>query len=80
MIHGTLELSAITIAAAAGIILGKSWLFPGTLKRMDAFKKDAKDAIKIIIGLVPVFIVAAFLKVLLLDIIECQLGLVYQFY
>jgi len=62
MIHGTLELSAITIAAAAGIILGKSWLFPGTLKRMDAFKKDAKDAIKIIIGLVPVFIVAAFFE------------------
>ncbi len=62
MIHGTLELSAITIAAASGIILGKSWLFPGTLKRMDAFKSGAKDGIKIIIGLVPVFIVAAFFE------------------
>lgn len=62
MIHGTLELSAITIAAASGIILGKSWLFPGTHKRLDAFKQGAKDSIKIIIGLVPVFIVAAFFE------------------
>lgn len=62
MIHGTLELSAITIAAASGIILGKSWLFPGTLKRLEAFKIGAKDGIKIIIGLVPVFIVAAFFE------------------
>jgi uncharacterized membrane protein SpoIIM required for sporulation len=62
MIHGTLELSAITIAAASGIILGKSWIFPGTQKRLDAFKQGAKDGIKIIIGLVPVFIVAAFFE------------------
>lgn len=62
MIHGTLELSAIVIAASAGIILGKSWLFPGTIKRIDAFKQGAKDGIKILIGLVPVFIVAAFFE------------------
>ena len=62
MIHGTLELSAITIAAASGIILGKSWIFPGTIKRIDAFKRGAKDGIKIIIGLVPVFMVAAFFE------------------
>ncbi len=62
MIHGILELSAITIAAASGIILGKSWIFPGTLKRLDAFKNGAKDGIKILIGLVPVFIVAAFFE------------------
>ncbi len=62
MIHGTLELSAITIAAASGIILGKSWIFPGTQKRLNAFKHGAKDGIKILIGLVPVFIVAAFFE------------------
>jgi uncharacterized membrane protein SpoIIM required for sporulation len=62
MIHGTLELSAITIAAASGVIMGKSWIFPGTLKRIVAFKQGVKDGIKIIIGLVPVFMIAAFFE------------------
>ncbi len=62
MIHGTLELSAITIAAAAGIIMGKSWIFPGTLSRLTAFKQGVKDGIKIIVGLVPVFMIAAFFE------------------
>ncbi|WP_153800700.1 stage II sporulation protein M [Foetidibacter luteolus] len=62
MLHGTLELSAIIIAAAAGVVLGKSWLFPGTLKRLEALKLGAKEGVKIIIGLVPVFVVAAFVE------------------
>jgi len=62
MIHGTLELSALIIAAAAGVILGKSWLFPGTIKRIEALKQGAKDGVKIIIALVPVFITAAFFE------------------
>jgi len=62
MIHGTLELSAITIAAAAGVILGKSWIFPGTITRLAAFKQGAKDGIKIIVALVPVFVMAAFFE------------------
>lgn len=62
MIHGTLELSALVISATAGIVMGKSWLFPGTYKRFDAFKQGAKDGIKIIIGLVPVFMIAAFFE------------------
>jgi len=62
MLHGTLELSAIVIAAASGVIMGKSWLFPGTLKRMQAFKEGVKDGIKILISLIPVFMVAAFFE------------------
>ncbi|MFL9485135.1 stage II sporulation protein M [Chitinophagaceae bacterium LWZ2-11] len=62
MIHGTLELSAIIIAAQAGVVMGKSWMFPGTGKRLDAFKRGAKDGIKIIIGLLPVFMIAAFFE------------------
>jgi uncharacterized membrane protein SpoIIM required for sporulation len=61
-IHGTLELTAIIIAAAAGLILGKSFLFPGTVKRMTAFKQGAKDGVKIMIGLMPVFALAAFFE------------------
>ncbi|HTN05557.1 stage II sporulation protein M [Agriterribacter sp.] len=61
-IHGTLEISAIVIAGAAGIILGKGWLFPGTGKRSDAFMRGAKDGVIILASLIPVFIVAAFFE------------------
>lgn len=58
-IHGTLELSAIVIAACSGFILGGSMLFPGTYTRLQSLKFAAKDAIKLIVGLAPVFIIAA---------------------
>lgn len=61
-VHGMLELTAIIISAAAGVVLGKSFLFPGTIRRLDAFKQGAKDGVKIIIGLMPVFAVAAFFE------------------
>lgn len=61
-IHGTLEISAIIIAGGAGFILGNSILFPGTFTRLDSLKTGAKDGLKIMIGLVPVFLGAAFLE------------------
>jgi len=61
-IHGTLEITAYIITGAAGIVMGKSFLFPGTIKRLDAFKKGAKDGIKLMIGLMPVFALAAFFE------------------
>lgn len=62
LLHGFLELTAIIIACAAGIVLGKSYLFPGTRKRLDAFRQGAKDGVKIVIGLMPVFALAAFIE------------------
>jgi uncharacterized membrane protein SpoIIM required for sporulation len=61
-IHGTLEISAIVIAATAGFVLAAGILFPGTYSRFDSFKRNGKDAAKILISLVPVFIVAAFFE------------------
>jgi uncharacterized membrane protein SpoIIM required for sporulation len=61
-IHGTLEISSFIISGAAGILLGKSLLFPGTYKRLPSLKQGAKDGVKLMIGLVPVFIMAAFLE------------------
>jgi uncharacterized membrane protein SpoIIM required for sporulation len=61
-IHGTLEISAIIIAGAAGLVLGNSILFPRTFTRMQSLLMGAKDGIKIIIGLMPVFLAAAFLE------------------
>lgn len=61
-IHGTLEISAIVIAGAAGLVLGKSILFPKTLTRSQSIMQGAKDGVKIIIGLLPVFLTAAFFE------------------
>jgi len=61
-IHGTLEISAIVLAGAAGLILGNSFLFPKTYTRMASLLKGAKDGLKIVIGLIPIFIVAAFFE------------------
>ncbi len=61
-VHGTLEISAIVIAATAGYVLANGILFPGTFSRVTSFKRGAKDAVKIIVSLVPIFIVAAFFE------------------
>lgn len=60
--HGTLEISALIVAGAAGLTLGNSWLFPGTYSRAAAFRKGARRALKIIIGTVPIFILAGFIE------------------
>ncbi|MEM6524189.1 MAG: stage II sporulation protein M [Bacteroidota bacterium] len=62
MLHGTLELSAIVIAGAAGFVMGNSILFPGTYRRIDSFREGAKKGLKIVMGLMPVFIMAGFIE------------------
>lgn len=61
-IHGTLEISAIVIAGAAGLLIGNSLLFPDTFSRLESFKTGAKKGLKLVIGLVPIFIAAGFLE------------------
>ena len=61
-IHGTLEISAFIVAGAAGLVLGNSILFPGTHKRLHSLRRGAKDGLKMMVGLVPVFIAAALLE------------------
>lgn len=61
-IHGTLEIAGVILAAAAGVIMGKSILFPGTISRLESLKSGAKDGLKIIVGLIPILMVAAFFE------------------
>ncbi|GAB3818017.1 hypothetical protein GCM10028895_14750 [Pontibacter rugosus] len=61
-IHGTLEISAIVIAGCAGLVMGNSLLFPKTHTRLHAFRQGARQGLKIVIGLVPIFITAGFLE------------------
>jgi uncharacterized membrane protein SpoIIM required for sporulation len=43
-------------------VLGTSFLFPKTGRRFEAFSQGARDGVKMIIGLVPLFMVAAFFE------------------
>lgn len=61
-LHGTLEISAIIIAGGAGLVLGNSFLFPKTYSRLQSIKNGAKDGLKIAIGIIPIFIMAALIE------------------
>lgn len=61
-IHGAMEIFAIVIEGAAGLIMGASILFPGTYSRIESFKKGIKDSVKILISTFPFTIAAGFLE------------------
>ncbi len=60
--HGTLEISSIILAGAAGLTMSRGLLFPGTLTRFQALKFSAQRGLKIMLGITPVFIFAAFIE------------------
>ncbi len=62
LLHGTIELTSIVIAAAAGFVMGNSILFPGTYSRLASFKVGAMKGLKIVMGLIPFFILAGFIE------------------
>lgn len=61
-IHGTLEMLALVVVGGAGLVLGHGLLFPKTYTRLQAFKRSGKDATKIVVGIVPIILLAAFLE------------------
>ncbi len=61
-IHGTIEISVIIIAGAAGLVVGNGILFPGTYTRLVSFSKSVKAGLKIMVSTIPFFIVAGFLE------------------
>ncbi|MEJ7739126.1 MAG: stage II sporulation protein M [Chitinophagaceae bacterium] len=61
-IHGTLEISAIVIAGCSGLVLGNSILFPKTFSRWESVARGGRNGVKIVFGLVPIFLAAAFLE------------------
>jgi uncharacterized membrane protein SpoIIM required for sporulation len=62
LIHGTIEILTIIISAAAGLTLGGGILFPGTYKRLTAFRMGATRGLKIMLGVLPFTIIAAILE------------------
>jgi uncharacterized membrane protein SpoIIM required for sporulation len=61
-IHGAFEIPTIVLEGAAGMTLGLSYVFPGTLTRGQALVIGAKRSIKMMIGLFPFIILAAFIE------------------
>lgn len=61
-IHGTIEISVIIVAGCAGLVIGKSILFPGTYSRLKSFTMGIKDGLKIVVSTIPFFIIAGFLE------------------
>lgn len=56
--HGVLELPAIFIAGGAGLMLGKALLAPGALPRREALTESAALAVRLVLGVIPLLIVA----------------------
>jgi len=61
-IHGTLEISAIIIAGMAGLTMGRGLVFPGTLTRLQSFQQSARRGLKIMVGIVPIIMLAGFFE------------------
>jgi len=61
-IHGCMEIFAIVIEAAAGLIFGAALLFPKTFSRMASLKRGFKNGLKIWFSTIPFTIAAGMLE------------------
>ena len=60
--HGVIELSAIFIAGGSGLLIGTGLLLPGDLPRKEALNQRGKEAGKLILGCVPLLVVAGIIE------------------
>jgi uncharacterized membrane protein SpoIIM required for sporulation len=56
--HGVLELPAIFIAGAAGLRLAHGLIFPGFLPRPASIARAGADAVKLLLGCIPILVTA----------------------
>ena len=60
--HGVLELSEITMAGGSGLMLGYAVLHPGLLSRKNALIRAAQKSVQLLLGSVPLLIVAGLIE------------------
>jgi uncharacterized membrane protein SpoIIM required for sporulation len=60
--HGILELTAVFVAAGAGLRLGWAWVDPGSLPRPQALAAAGREAITVAIGLVGVLLASGVIE------------------
>lgn len=62
MLHGSLELSMIVLAGAAGLTLGRGLVFPGDLSRSQALLLSARQGMRMMVGVTFFLVIAAFIE------------------
>ena len=60
--HGVLELPAIVIAGGAGLRLAQGLLFPGLLPRRQSVSRAGSEAVKLVLGCIPILVVAGVIE------------------
>ena len=60
--HGIPEITEIIIAGGAGLVLARGLLMPGRLRRRDALVKEARIAARLIVGGMPILILAGLIE------------------
>lgn len=60
--HGVLELPAIFIAGGAGLLLARGLLFPGNLPRRDSLIEAGGRAVRLVLGVIPMLVIAGFIE------------------
>jgi uncharacterized membrane protein SpoIIM required for sporulation len=60
--HGVIELSCIFIAGGAGLLIGTALVMPGDLSRGDALKSRGMEAVRLVVGCVPLLVVAGIIE------------------
>ena len=60
--HGVIELSCIFFAGGAGLLIGSAMLMPGDLSRLDALRLRGSQAIQLIVGCVPLLVLAGIIE------------------
>jgi uncharacterized membrane protein SpoIIM required for sporulation len=60
--HGCLEVLTILIAAAAGLRMGLAIVLPGALTRKASLRVGAKEAVLLVLGTIPMFIMAGLIE------------------
>jgi uncharacterized membrane protein SpoIIM required for sporulation len=60
--HGVLELPAIFIAGGAGLRLAYGLLFPGFLPRKESVAKAGGEAVKLLVGSIPILVIAGIIE------------------
>jgi uncharacterized membrane protein SpoIIM required for sporulation len=60
--HGVIEIASIVVAGGAGLVLGRSIVFPGTLPRGVSLKFGMLKGLKVLMGVAPLIFMAAFIE------------------
>ena len=60
--HGVIELSCVFMAGGAGLLIGSAMIMPGDLSRAEAIKKNGKAAVRLMVGVATLLVLAGLIE------------------